>query len=192
MPDSKTILITGATGLIGTRLTKTLEATGHTVLIAVRRSTKSDREVRWVPERGEIDAARLEGLAGVVHLAGANIAGQRWSDSYKQEIRESRVRGTQLISETLARLSNKPRVFVCASAIGYYGDRGDEELTEASRPGTGFLPEVCTAWENACQAARDAGIRTVNARIGVVLSKDGGAVEEHVAALQTRGRWSAW
>jgi uncharacterized protein (TIGR01777 family) len=128
-------------------------------------------------ERNEIDAARLEGIDGVVHLAGANIAGQRWSDSYKQEIRESRVKGTRLIAETLAKLTNKPRVLVCASAIGYYGDRGGEELTEDSPPGTGFLPEVCTAWENACQAARDAGIRTVNTRIGVVLSKDGGALK---------------
>jgi uncharacterized protein len=177
MPKSQTILVTGATGLIGSRLTQALEAAGHTVLKAVRREARHDREVRWILERNEIDAAQLEGLAGVVHLAGANIAGQRWSESYKQEIRESRVKGTRLIAETLAKLNDKPRVFVCASAIGYYGDRGDEELTESSPPGEGFLPEVCTAWENSCQAARDAGIRTVNARIGVVLSQDGGALK---------------
>lgn len=177
MSVQQTILITGATGLIGTRLTRALETAGRTVLKAVRRPAKNAAEVRWVPERAEIDATRLEGIAGVVHLAGANIAGQRWSDSYKQEIRESRVKGTRLIAETLAKLTNKPRVFVCASAIGYYGDRGNEELTEDSPPGEGFLPDVCVAWENACQAARDAGIRTVNTRIGVVLSKDGGALK---------------
>lgn len=177
MADLSTILVTGASGLIGSRLTQALEAVGHTVLKAVRRQVQNDREVRWVPERHEIDAARLEGIDAVVHLAGANIAGQRWSDSYKQEIRESRVKGTRLIAETLAKLSNKPRVFVCASAIGYYGDRGDETLTEQAPPGTGFLPEVCVAWENACQPARDAGLRTVNTRIGVVLSKEGGALK---------------
>jgi uncharacterized protein (TIGR01777 family) len=177
MSSQPTILITGATGLVGTRLTRALEAAGHTVLQAVRRQANSDREVRWVPERGEIDTARLEGVDAVVHLAGANIAGQRWSDSYKQEIRESRIKGTRLIAETFAKLANKPRVFVCASAIGYYGDRGDEELTENAPPGNGFLPDVCAAWEDACQAARDAGIRTVNMRTGVVLSKDGGALK---------------
>jgi uncharacterized protein (TIGR01777 family) len=173
----QTILVTGATGLIGSRLTQALEVAGHTILKAVRRAAKNDREVRWVPERSEIEAAKLGGIDGVVHLAGANIAGQRWSDAYKQEIRESRVKGTRLIAETLAKLANKPRVFVCASAIGFYGDRGDEELAEDSSPGQGFLPAVCAAWENSCQAARDAGIRTVNTRIGVVLSKEGGALK---------------
>jgi uncharacterized protein (TIGR01777 family) len=177
MNDQQIILVTGATGLIGARLTQALEAAGHTVLKAVRRPARNDREVSWVPERWEIDAARLEGMDGVVHLAGANIAGQRWSEHYKQEIRESRVKGTRLLAETLATLTNKPRVFVCASAIGYYGDRGNEELTEESVPGTGFLPEVCVAWENACQPTCDAGIRTVNTRIGVVLSKEGGALK---------------
>jgi uncharacterized protein (TIGR01777 family) len=177
MTEQQTILVTGATGLIGARLTRALEAKGHTVLKAVRRQANNDREVRWIQERAELDATRLEGIDGVVHLAGANIAGQRWSEHYKQEIRESRVKGTRLVAETLAKLASKPRVFVCASAIGYYGDRGDEQLTEDSPPGKGFLPEVCTAWEDACQTARDAGIRTVNTRIGVVLSKEGGALK---------------
>lgn len=177
MSEQQTILVTGATGLIGARLCKTLEAAGQTVLKAVRRQAKNAAEVCWVPERAEIDATRLAGLDAVVHLAGANIAGQRWSEHYKQEIRESRVKGTRLIADTLAKLTNKPRVFVCASAIGYYGDRGDEQLTEDSPPGTGFLPKVCQGWEDACQAARDAGIRTINTRIGVVLSKEGGALK---------------
>lgn len=174
---SQTILITGASGLIGRRLTQELEAAGYAVLKAVRRQTHRDDEVRWVPERGEIDATRLAGIHAVVHLAGANVAGQRWTEHYKQEIRESRVKGTRLIAQALAGLSEKPRALVCASAIGYYGDRGDKVLTESSRPGQGFLPTVCTAWEESCQAARDAGIRTVNTRIGVVLSQRGGALK---------------
>ena len=173
----QTILITGATGLIGKRLVQELTAEGYSVLKAVRRPARHDDEVRWIPERNDFDTTRLAGIHAVVHLAGANVAGQRWSDPYKQEIRESRVKGTRLIAQALAGLDDKPRVLVCASAIGYYGDRGDELLTEDSPPGKGFLPEVCTAWEDSCQAARDAGIRTVNTRIGVVLSKNGGALK---------------
>lgn len=175
--SAQTILITGASGMIGTRLSRALEASGHIVLKAVRRATKNDQEVRWDPVRGEIDKVKLANLDGVVHLAGASIAGKRWTESYKKEIRDSRVDGTQLISETIAGLAHKPRVFACASAIGFYGDRGSAELDETSSPGEGFLPEVCLAWENTCQAARDAGIRTVNMRIGVVLSTEGGALK---------------
>jgi uncharacterized protein (TIGR01777 family) len=171
------ILITGASGMIGSHLMRVLESSGHAVLSAVRREARNDREVRWVPERGEIDRAKLQGIDGVVHLAGASIAGQRWSTAYKQEIRESRVKGTRLISETIAQLDPKPRVFACASAIGYYGDRGDAVLDESAAPGEGFLPEVCLAWENSCEAARAAGIRTVNMRNGVVLSNEGGALK---------------
>jgi uncharacterized protein (TIGR01777 family) len=177
MADSQKILITGASGLIGTRLTRALEASGHTVLKAVRRTPKNDREVFWVPERGEIDKSKLTNLDGVVHLAGANIAGQRWSDSYKQEIRESRVKGTRLIAATIAALDPKPRVFACSSAIGYYGDRGEAVLDESSAPGDGFLPDVCVDWENSTKAAVDAGIRTVLMRTGVVLSPEGGALK---------------
>jgi uncharacterized protein (TIGR01777 family) len=177
MAEPQTILITGASGLIGTRLTRSLEASGHRVLQAVRRAPKNDREVYWVPERGDIEQEKLAGLDGVVHLAGANIAGQRWSTAYKQEIRESRVKGTRLIAETLAKLDRQPRVFACSSAIGYYGDRGDAILDESSAPGEGFLPDVCVAWENSTKAARDAGIRTVLMRTGVVLSTAGGALK---------------
>jgi NAD dependent epimerase/dehydratase family enzyme len=131
--SSQKILITGASGLIGTRLTKALQAAGHTVLAAVRRDARNEHEVKWVPERGEIEKAKLEGIDGIVHLAGANIAGQRWSDTYKQEIRESRVKGTKLISETIASLDQKPKVFASSSAIGYYGDRGDAKLDECNK-----------------------------------------------------------
>ncbi len=177
MASSQIILITGASGMIGTRLSRALEVTGHTVLKAVRRAAQNDREVRWDPARGKIDKAKLANLDGVVHLAGASIAGKRWTESYKKEIRDSRVDGTKLISETIASLAHKPRVFACASAIGFYGDRGNAELDESSSPGQGFLPDVCLAWENSCRAARDAGIRTVNMRIGVVLSTEGGALK---------------
>lgn len=177
MNSKLTILITGASGLIGTRLTQALEAAGHTVLAAVRRTPKSDREIRWDPKRGEIDRTKLDGIDAVVHLAGANIAGKRWTEAYKKQIRDSRVDGTHLISETIAGLERKPRVFACSSAIGYYGDRGAAELDESSSPGEGFLPDVCIEWESACQPARDAGIRTVNMRTGVVLSTEGGALK---------------
>jgi hypothetical protein len=177
MSEVQRILITGASGLIGSRLTRALEAAEHIVLQAVRRDARNDREVRWIPERGEIEKNKLEGIDGVVHLAGANIAGQRWSHAYKQEIRESRVKGTRVISETIASLDRKPRVFACSSAIGYYGDRGDAVLDESSAPGEGFLPDVCIAWEQSCDAARNAGIRTVCMRTGVVLSTEGGALK---------------
>lgn len=174
---SQRILITGASGLIGSQLSQALQADGHNVLRAVRRPPTSTNEVHWDPQRGEIDSARLAGLDAVVHLAGANIAGKRWTESYKNEIRDSRVQGTRLISETIARLQRKPRVFISASAIGYYGDRGATELDESASAGDGFLPDVCLAWEGACQPARDAGIRTVNTRTGVVLSAEGGALK---------------
>jgi uncharacterized protein (TIGR01777 family) len=177
MRHESKILITGGSGMIGSHLMRVLESSGHAVLSAVRREARNDREVRWIPERGEIDHAKLQGIDGVVHLAGASIAGQRWSTTYKQEIRESRVKGTRLISEAIASLDSKPRVFACASAIGYYGDRGDAVLDESAAPGEGFLPEVCLAWENSCETALAAGIRTVNMRTGVVLSTEGGALK---------------
>lgn len=171
------VLITGASGMIGSRLCHRLESAGHHVLRAVRREVRDSAcEVRWSISENQIETEKLEGLDAVVHLAGANVAGHRWTENYKREIRESRTKGTELISSTLAGLADKPKVFACASAIGYYGDRGSEELDESSPPGTGFLPEVCTEWERACQNARDAGIRTVNMRIGVVLSTEGGAL----------------
>jgi uncharacterized protein (TIGR01777 family) len=178
------VLITGASGMIGSHLMRVLESSGYAVLSAVRREARNDREVRWIPERGEIDCAKLQGIDGVVHLAGANIAGQRWSTAYKQEIRESRVKGTRLISEAIASLDSKPRVFACASAIGYYGDRGDAVLDESAAPGEGFLPEVCLAWENSCEAAREAGIHTVNMRTGVVLSTEGGALKSMLLPIK--------
>lgn len=178
MSESQTILITGASGLIGSALTKALEADGHKVLRAVRENVQNPQEeIHWSPVLGEIDQQKLEGIDSIVHLAGANIAGKRWTESYKKQILESRTKGTSLISEAIAKMQRKPRAFVCASAIGYYGDRGTTELDETSSPGGDFLAEVCLQWERASLPAQEAGIRTVNTRIGVVLSPNGGALK---------------
>jgi uncharacterized protein (TIGR01777 family) len=168
------VLISGATGLIGTSLTRELEAGGH----RVRRLTRSPRsagDVGWDPEAGRVDGS-LEGTDTVVHLAGESIAEGRWTPEKKRRILESRQRGTRLLAETVAALPAPPSVMVSASAVGYYGDRGNELLTEESRPGSGFLAEVCREWEAAADPAREAGIRVVHPRIGIVLTPKGGAL----------------
>ena len=171
------IVITGSSGLVGSALLRVLEAEGHLVRRMVRREVRDgDHEIRWDPAMGTIDAAELDGVDGVVHLAGESLAAKRWNATVKQEIRDSRVKGTRLLAETLAKLTNKPDVFVSASAIGFYGDRGDEPVDETASPGAGFLADVCREWEGATQPARDAGIRVVNLRLGVVISGDGGAL----------------
>jgi hypothetical protein len=143
----------------------------------VRGKTQSANEIEWDPAAGTIDRAALAGIDAVVHLAGENIAAHRWTEKQKEKIRASRVDGTRLLAETLVAMNPRPRVWVCASAIGFYGDRGDEQLDEASRPGEGFLPDVCEQWEGATRPAADAGIRVVNVRSGVVLSPAGGALK---------------
>ncbi|MSS72816.1 MAG: TIGR01777 family protein [Candidatus Latescibacteria bacterium] len=169
------VLVTGSTGLVGLALVPSLTAGGHRVTRLVR-SQPGEGEVRWDPEAGILNAADLEGLEAVVHLAGENIAGRRWTAEQKARIRDSRVKGTRLLCETLAGLDRPPGTLVCASAIGYYGDRGEEVLREESAPGEGLLPEVCQAWEGAAAPARQKGIRVVNLRFGVVLSPKGGAL----------------
>jgi len=171
------IAVTGASGLVGASLTAFLESGGHRVERLVRRAPRpGTAEIRWDPARGEIDAAALEGADAVVHLAGENVGSGRWTDARKAAIRASRVAGTELLAGALARLARPPRVLVSASAVGYYGARGDEELTEESPPGAGFLADVCRAWEAATDPARRAGLRVVNLRIGVVLAARGGAL----------------
>lgn len=175
------VVISGATGLVGSQLSAFLRTGGHRVEGLSRGTcTPCDGDIRWDPARGEIEAAKLEGADVVVHLAGQSIAGL-WTARRRRAIRDSRVRGTQLLCQTLASLSQKPHTLISASAIGYYGDRGGEELTEHSAAGVGFLADVARDWEAATAAAREAGIRVVHLRIGVVLAGDGGAL----AAMRT-------
>jgi uncharacterized protein len=172
------ILVTGASGLVGHRLVPSLEARGHEVLRLVRNAPASEKEVRWDPSKGTVDAGALEGVDAAVHLAGENLAEGRWNEEKKRRIRESRVKGTTLLSETLAGLGQKPEVLVSASAVGYYGSRGDEVLTEESSPGNDFLADVCREWERATEAAERAGVRVVHLRFGVILSGEGGALKK--------------
>jgi uncharacterized protein (TIGR01777 family) len=177
------ILVSGATGFIGSALCASLENDGHGVLRLSRGEPKRKGDpsfVQWQPDSGRFDIAQLEKLDGIeaaIHLAGENVIG-RWSEERKHRIRDSRVASTHLLCETLAHLPHRPRVLICASAIGYYGHRGSELLREDSASGKGFLAGVCREWEDAADAARGAGIRTVHARIGVVLGKDGGALQK--------------
>ena len=172
------ILITGASGLIGKALQKSFLGKGHEVLLVSRSEPKSDQYIRWNVDSGfsDEDLARLEGLDAVVHLAGESISGLRWTDEKKKAIRDSRVLGTRSVIEAFAKLDNKPKVFISGSAIGFYGDRGDSEMTEASPAGDTFLSVVCKEWEAESRRAEDMGIRTVLPRTGIVLSKDGGAL----------------
>jgi uncharacterized protein (TIGR01777 family) len=171
------ILVSGSTGLIGSNLVACLTEGGNTVTRLVRRAPAASAEdvVLWDPYAETIDRDLLEGYDAVVHLSGENVAG-RWTPSKKEKIRESRVRTTHFLSRTLAGLDGRPKALVCASAIGYYGERGEEELTEESGPGSGFLADVCAAWEGASESAAKEGIRVVHLRFGVVLSPDGGAL----------------
>jgi len=173
---AKTVAITGSSGLVGSVLIPALSAEGWRVRRLVRREVRDPTEIRWNPDRHELDSAQLHGVDAVVHLAGEGVADRRWSEAVKNRILTSRTKGTGLLCETLAGLGAKPHVLCSASAVGYYGDRGDEILDESSSAGYGFLAQVCRQWEAATQPARDAGIRVVNLRIGVVLSDKGGAL----------------
>ena len=173
------VLVSGSHGLIGSALVGALTAGGHSVTRLVR-GAPAEGEAGWDPRAGNVDAAALEGHDAVVHLAGAGIGAHRWTDAYKAEIRDSRVRATQVLVEALAGLDDRPRVLASASAVGIYGDRGDEELTESSPPGTGFLAEVVREWEDAARRATEAGIRVAHLRSGVVLSPRGGALREQL------------
>lgn len=171
------IAVTGSSGLVGQELLPFLEQTGHMVTRVVR-GEPGPTEIHWDPANGEIDSAALEGFDCVVHLAGENIGEKRWTTEQKARIRDSRVQGTSLLSHTLAQLQGKPGVLVSASAVGYYGDRGDYVCDESASNGRGFLPDVCVAWESATEPALQAGIRVVNVRIGIVLSQKGGALNK--------------
>lgn len=170
------IALTGATGLVGSALVPFLQGGGHEVLRLVRGTPRAAGEFPWSPERGLVDGAALGPIDAVIHLAGENVAGARWTPAFKARIRDSRVGPTQALARSLAALPVPPRVLISASAIGYYGARGDVPLTETSAPGQGFLPEVCQAWEAATQPAEAAGIRVVHARFGIILDARGGAL----------------
>lgn len=173
-PGSR-IAVAGASGLIGGALTRSLRSDGFEVLRLVRREPRSAEEIRWDPARLYVDAARLEGCAAVVNLAGAPVSGRRWTAAYKRTIRDSRVLGTRTLAGAVAALDEPPQVFVNGSAIGFYGDTGDRAVDETAPPGEGFLPSLCVEWEAAVDAARAAGVRTVVVRTGLVVAREGGA-----------------
>ncbi|MGC4996200.1 MULTISPECIES: TIGR01777 family oxidoreductase [unclassified Streptomyces] len=173
--DSSRIAVAGASGLIGSALVRSLTDDGHQVVRLVRREPQGPDEVRWDPEEQYVDAAGLSGCDAVVNLAGAGIGDKRWTPEYKRVIRDSRVLGTTALAEAAASLPEPPRVFVNGSAIGIYGDTGDRIVDEDAPPGEGFLPSVCEEWEAAAAPVREAGVRTVFVRTGLVVASGGGA-----------------
>jgi uncharacterized protein (TIGR01777 family) len=172
------VLVTGISGPIGAAFRAYLESQGTRVVRLVRGPAREAEQISWDPLQ-PLAPALVSGFDAVIHLAGETVAG-RWSEAKKKSIRDSRVRGTRHLAAALAQTQTRPQVFICASAIGYYGNRGDEVLTETSTAGKGFLPEVCLEWEAASRIAADAGIRTVNLRFGLVLSSRGGALEKMI------------
>ena len=172
------ILVTGANGFLGRHLGQRLSELRHEVWRLERRLDPADpRAFAWDPAKGELDPAALQGLDAVIHLAGAPIAGRRWDAAYKQQLRDSRVASSRLLIDRLGAVEAKPRAFLAASAVGLYGDRGDERLDEASAPGTDFLASVCLDWEAETRRAADLGLRLVQARVGLVLGPDGGLLQ---------------
>jgi len=169
------IAVTGASGLIGSALVRSLTADGHEVVRLVRRAARGADEVCWDPEGEYVDAAALDGCDAVVNLAGAGVGDHRWTDAYKKTVRDSRVLGTAALAEAVAALDRPPRVWVNGSAIGFYGETGDRAVDEDAPPGDGFLPSLCVEWEEATAPVQEAGVRTVFARTGLVVAKDGGA-----------------
>lgn len=174
-PKTQRVAISGATGLVGTELTSLLRNAGHSVL-GISRSNRTPDTIVWDPSRGVTNPQQLESVDAIVHLAGENIAGARWTPAVKERIRSSRVEGTRNLVKSIASAAKRPSTLVCASAIGFYGNRGDEILRESSQAGTGYLAEVCQAWEQEALAATELGMRVVCIRIGVVLSPKGGAL----------------
>jgi uncharacterized protein (TIGR01777 family) len=171
------VLITGASGLVGRELQKIICSEKVTTCCSASRSEPADEQhIQWTVEDGFAEPEKLEGLDAVVHLAGENVSGLRWTEEKKRSIRDSRVLGTRNVVTAISKLKNRPKVFVASSAIGFYGERGDEEITESSAAGDNFLAEVSKAWESESRRAEDAGIRTVLLRTGIVLTKEGGAL----------------
>ncbi|CAN5693049.1 TIGR01777 family oxidoreductase [soil metagenome] len=174
------ILLSGASGFIGSALRRVLEQEGHEVSALSRSAPADSSAVQWDPDSGELDPVALEGWDAVVHLAGEGIGDRRWNEAHKRRVRDSRIKGTTLLSRTLAKLDRPPAVLLSASAIGYYGDRGDEALTENAPAGGGFLAGVVQAWEESTAPARDSGIRVVTMRSGLVLDGGGGVLKRQL------------
>lgn len=194
------VLITGSSGFLGSALGERWGSEGHELAALVRRSPRSPAEIPWDPATGGIEASSLRGFDAVVHLAGESVAGGRWTEGRRSRILDSRVRGTRALAEALATCEEPPRALLCASAIGYYGDRGDALLDESAEAGSGFLPEVCRAWEGAADPAREAGIRVAHLRIGIALGRGGGALARMLPAfrmglggrLGSGRQWMSW
>ncbi|MBL7646252.1 MAG: TIGR01777 family oxidoreductase [Candidatus Hydrogenedentes bacterium] len=195
------ILVSGSSGLVGRALCPVLEAEGHTVVRLVRNDTAlSDNAVYWDPARGVLAGESLADIDGVVHLAGESIASGRWTPARKTRIRESRLQGTRLLCERLAACGPPPAFLIAASAVGYYGNRGDDVVVETARQGGGFLAELCAAWEDETRRAANAGMRVVNLRLGMVLSARGGALEKMLppfriglgGPLGNGAMWMSW
>ncbi|QGG95878.1 TIGR01777 family oxidoreductase [Actinomarinicola tropica] len=194
------ILVSGASGLIGTALQEELRARGHTPVPLTRQPAPGSHAIRWDPMAGELDLADLDGIEAVVHLAGESIAGGRWTDEQKARILESRTKGTSLLAEAVAAMDDRPSVFLSGSAIGYYGDRGDEVLDESSPAGDDFLAGVCVRWEACAQLAAEAGIRTCTLRTGIVLDAEEGALAKQLlpfklgvgGRLGSGRQWQSW
>jgi uncharacterized protein (TIGR01777 family) len=193
------VAITGSTGLIGSALKPHLESLGHEVLRVVR-GTPSGTDIAWAPAEGRIDPHALDGIDAVVHLAGAGIGDKRWTDDYKRELLDSRTKGTALIAEAITSADDGPKVLLSGSAIGIYGARGDEELTEESAVGDGFLADICVQWEAATASAEAAGVRVVHLRTGIVLSSAGGALKKQLPLFKfglggkmgSGDQWQSW
>ena len=182
------ILVSGGSGLVGRELIETLTHDGHQVVQLVRRSPnpKSDNtEIRWDPEHGAFDSTTLGRIDAAIHLGGVSIAGGRWNSARKLQIQQSRVGSTRILAQALAGMTPQPKVLIVASAAGYYGDRGEEPLTEDSPPGEGFLAETAVRWEEAADTAREAGIRVVHARFGLIISRHGGLLSKLRLPFQT-------
>ena len=194
------VAITGSSGLIGSALAESLEADGHDVVRLVRRPPRAPGEVQWDPDAGGVDLSGLAGVEGAVHLAGVGVGDRRWTESYKRRIRDSRVLGTRTLVRALSSIEPLPRVLVSGSGVHAYGDRGDEQLTERSSRGDGFLAGVVRDWEAEAEAAGEAGIRVALSRTGIVLSQSGGTlgrimplVKLGVAGPMAGGRqWWSW
>jgi uncharacterized protein len=195
------VLISGGSGLVGTALTESLRSEGHTVALLVRPGgAASEGDIRWDPSSGFVNLDAMEATDAVVNLNGASIGGGRWTSARKKILCTSRVDSTRFLVDSIAHLKQKPRVFVSASAVGYYGNRGDEILTESSAPGNDFLAEVCRDWEAEELRAQASGIRTVITRFGVILSSNGGALKQMLTPfklgmggrLGSGQQWMSW